>query len=303
MIILETELWPNTIHRTHLLGCPVVLANARLSERSAKGYRRLKPAVGWMLNELSLVICQHQNDARRFASLGIDEGKISVTGSVKYDLDIAETHLMKGKEHKQALGKHQKIWIAASTHEGEDARLLDIHAHIRKQFSDALLILVPRHPERFEAVYQLSKSKHFTTFKRSENDFIPADAEVFVVDAMGELLDFYAVSDIAFIGGSLVEVGGHNPIEPGALGLPIVMGPYVFNFEAICQKLISVGGLYLAENDLLLEKHVLSLMADTNKAKDIGDAALAEINASKGAVLRVVDALSPLLEKRIKDKL
>jgi 3-deoxy-D-manno-octulosonic-acid transferase len=114
---------------------------------------------------------------------------------------------------------------------------------------------------------------------------------------MGELLDFYAASDIAFIGGSLVEVGGHNPIEPGALGLPIIMGPYVFNFEAMCQQLASVGGLLLAEDDTSLLTYLLNLMADPEKAKQIGDAALEEINASKGAVLRVVDALSPLLEK------
>jgi 3-deoxy-D-manno-octulosonic-acid transferase len=250
-----------------------------------------------MLNELCLVICQHQNDANRFASLGIDKSKISVTGSVKYDLDIEDSHLIKGKAHKQALTQGQKVWIAASTHEGEDARLLTIHRNIRKVFPDALLILVPRHPERFEAVYQLSLGQKFLSYKRSLCEYIPADAEVFVVDSMGELLDFYAASDIAFIGGSLVEVGGHNPIEPGALGLPIIMGPYVFNFEAICQQLISVGGLLIAENDQKLEGYVLSLMADSDKVKQIGDAALAEIDASKGAVLRVVDALSPLLDQ------
>jgi 3-deoxy-D-manno-octulosonic-acid transferase len=297
LIIMETELWPNTIHRTRLRGCPVVLANARLSERSARGYRRLKPAVGWMLNELYLVICQHQNDAKRFASLGIDESKISVTGSVKYDLDIAETHLIKGAEQKRAIGDDQIVWIAASTHEGEDARLLKIHREIRKVFPDVILILVPRHPERFEGVYQLALNQKFKAYRRSECEFIPADSEVFVVDSMGELLDFYVASDIAFIGGSLVEVGGHNPIEPGALGLPIIMGPYVFNFEAICQQLVSVGGLYLAEDDESLQTCLLSLMRDVEKAQAMGHAALGEIEASKGAVIRVVDALTPLLDQ------
>lgn len=297
LIIMETELWPNTIHRTSLRGCPVVLANARLSERSARGYRRLKPAVGWMLNELYLVICQHQNDATRFASLGIDKGKISVTGSVKYDLDIADSHLLKGAAQKQALGEGQLIWIAASTHEGEDVRLLKIHRDIRKIFPSVLLILVPRHPERFEDVFHLALSQKFKTYRRSECAFIPGDAEVFVVDSMGELLDFYAASDIAFIGGSLVEVGGHNPIEPGALGLPIIMGPHVFNFEAICQQLVSVGGLYLAEDDASLLAYLISLISDPEKARAMGKAALGEIEASKGAVLRVVDALTPLLDQ------
>ncbi len=302
LIIMETELWPNTIHRTRLRGCPVVLANARLSERSARGYRRLKPAVGWMLNELCLVICQHQNDAMRFASLGIDENKISVTGSVKYDLDISESHLIKGAAHKQALSPDQIIWIAASTHEGEDARLLNIHRALRKVFPEAVLVLVPRHPERFEGVYQLALNQKFKTYRRSECKFMPADSEVFVVDAMGELLDFYAAASIAFIGGSLVEVGGHNPIEPGALGLPIIMGPYVFNFEAICQKLVSVGGLYLAEDDESLQACLLSLMSDPEKARAMGQAALKEIEASKGAVIRVADALTPLLDQSHQDR-
>lgn len=297
LIIMETELWPNTIHRARIRNCSVVLANARLSERSAKGYRRLKPAVGWMLNELCLVICQHQNDAKRFASLGIDETKISVTGSVKYDLDIGSHHIEKGLAHKQKLASNQPIWIGASTHEGEDARLLDVHKSIRQKFPSALLILVPRHPERFENVYHLALAKKFKTYRRTECESIPSDAEVFVVDAMGELLDFYAASNIAFIGGSLVEVGGHNPIEPGALGLPIVMGLHVFNFEAICQKLLSVGGLFIAESDDVLKEKLLELMSDSEKAKSMGQCALKEIEASKGAVLRVVDALSPLLDQ------
>lgn len=297
LIIMETELWPNMIHRTSIRKCPVVLANARLSERSARGYRRLKPAVGWMLNELSLVICQHQNDADRFASLDIDASKISVTGSVKYDLDIDASHREKAKAHKQQLASSQLVWIGASTHEGEDARLLKIHQSVRQSFPDAVLILVPRHPERFDSVYQLSVAHKFTTYRRSEVDAIPSDTEVFVVDAMGELLDFYAASNIAFIGGSLVEVGGHNPIEPGALGLPIIMGPYVFNFEAICQQLVGAGGLCLVKDDQELSQTLLALMADSEQAKLMGAAAFEEIEASKGAVLRVVDALSPLLEK------
>lgn len=297
LIIMETELWPNMIHRTSIRKCPVVLANARLSERSARGYRRLKPAVGWMLNELSLVICQHQNDADRFASLDIDASKISVTGSVKYDLDIDVSHREKAKAHKQQLASSQLVWIGASTHEGEDARLLKIHQSVRQSFPDAVLILVPRHPERFDSVYQLSVTHKFKTYRRSEVDAIPSDTEVFVVDAMGELLDFYAASNIAFIGGSLVEVGGHNPIEPGALGLPIIMGPYVFNFEAICQQLVEAGGLCLVKDDQELSQTLLALMADSEQAKLMGVAAFEEIEASKGAVLRVVDALSPLLEK------
>ena len=296
LIIMETELWPNMIHRTRLHSCPVVLANARLSERSARGYRRLKPAVGWMLNELCLVLCQHQNDAQRFASLGIDAEKINVTGSVKYDLDIDSQCIERGRQHRQPLGLEQPVWIGASTHEGEDALLLKVHRAIQQHFPAAVLILVPRHPERFESVYQLALNKQFKAYRFSDGSSIPSDAEVFVVDAMGVLLEFYAASDIAFIGGSLVEVGGHNPLAAGAFGLPVLMGTYVFNFEAICQKLRAVRGLDIVSNEQELQETLLRLMVDPKHARHMGENALREIEASKGAVGRVVEALAPLLD-------
>ena len=267
LIIMETELWPNMIHRTRLRNCPVVLANARLSERSARGYRRLKPAVGWMLNELCMVLCQHQNDAERFASLGIDANKINVTGSVKFDLDIDPVLFERGRQHRQLLRPDQPVWIAASTHEGEDALLLKVHRSIQQYFHDAVLVLVPRHPERFDSVCQLAASKEFLSYRFTEHETIPQDAEVFVVDAMGVLLEFYAASNIAFIGGSLVDVGGHNPIEAGALGLPILMGPFVFNFEAICQKLRTVSGLEIINNEQQLQQAHLALMTDSERAR------------------------------------
>jgi 3-deoxy-D-manno-octulosonic-acid transferase len=296
LIIMETELWPNMIHRTRLHNCPVVLANARLSERSARGYRRLKPAIGWMLNELCLVLCQHQNDADRFASLGIESAKINVTGSVKFDLDIDPHVFEAGTQHRHLLQQDQPVWIGASTHEGEDALLLKVHRSLQQRYAEAVLILVPRHPERFDSVYQLACSKQFRTYRFTQGTDIPKDAEVFIVDAMGVLLEFYAAADIAFIGGSLVEVGGHNPIEAGALGVPVLMGTYVFNFEAICQKLKAVGGMDIVNNDIELEARLVELMADPTRARKMGESALREIEASKGAVGRVVEALAPLMD-------
>ncbi len=297
LIIMETELWPNMIHRTRLRGCPVVLANARLSERSARGYRRLKPAVGWMLNELCLVLCQHQNDAQRFASLGIEPDKINVTGSVKFDLDVDASFKEKGLQHRSALKPGQQVWIGASTHEGEDVKLLRVHKALQSTFPDAVLILVPRHPERFESVYQLAISRQFNTYRFSEQQSIPQDTQVFVVDAMGVLLEFYAASDIAFIGGSFVEVGGHNPIEAGALALPVLMGPFVFNFEAICQKLKAVGGLEVVDDEKQLALALKRLMSEPDEARRMGKCAFQEIEDSKGAVGRVVEALTPLLDE------
>lgn len=295
LIIMETELWPNMIHRTRALGCPVVLANARLSERSARGYRRLKPAVGWMLNELSLVLCQHQNDAARFASLDIDPAKILVTGSVKFDLDVSHSYVEKGKQHRQLLKADQVVWIGASTHEGEDEVLLEVHRGLQSDFPGSVLILVPRHPERFETAYQLACARGFITSRFTEASVLPADVQVYVVDAMGVLLEFYAASNIAFVGGSLVEVGGHNPIEAGAFGLPILMGCNVFNFEAICQKLRDQGALKIVKDAPELQAALADLIAHPEKAQAMGEKARCEIEAGKGAVLNVVEALEPLM--------
>jgi len=296
LIIMETELWPNMIHQVRKQRCPVVIANARLSERSAKGYRRLKPAIGWMLNELSLVLCQYQNDAARFDSLGIAKDKIHVTGSVKYDIDIDASHLKKGTALKEQLQARQPIWIAASTHEGEDEKVLSVHRKLRESYPNAVLILVPRHPERFESAFQQSLKQGFRVYRRTEQAVIPGDSDVFVVDTMGELLAFYAASDVAFIGGSLVEVGGHNPIEPGALGLPILIGPHIFNFEAICQQLVSAGAMQVVEDEVGLLASLELLISQPDEAKARGKKALVDIEASKGAVARVVDHLTPLLE-------
>lgn len=296
LIIMETELWPNMIHQARKKGCPVVIVNARLSERSANGYRRLKSAVGWMLNELSLVLCQNENDASRFRSLGISDEKIHVTGSVKYDVNIDPGIHREGQMLKQCLKRSQPVWIAASTHEGEDARVLAIHLQVRAFFPDAVLILVPRHPERFDSAFGLAEQAGFITYRRTHASRIPQDTEVFVVDTMGELLNFYAASNIAFIGGSLVEVGGHNPIEPGALGLPILAGPYVFNFEAICEQLVASGGMEVVQSEARLLAALKQLMAEPENARERGQSAMKEVNASKGAVNRVVNYLAPLLQ-------
>ena len=295
LVIMETELWPNMIHKTHKLGCPVVLANARLSERSAKGYQRLAPAITWMLDGLSLILCQYPNDAMRFRSLGIAADKIHVTGSVKYDIDVSEDSVSEGASIRAALLPDQQVWIAASTHEGEDSIVLDVHAQLRKLFPGLVLVLVPRHPERFDRAFDLSEQRGFHTYRRTTHPCIAADAEVFVVDTMGEMMAFYAASDIAFIGGSFVEIGGHNPIEPAALSKPIVMGPHTFNFEAICDQLVAAGGLEVVQDPEQLRRSLAALLDDAAFAESRGLNAAGVVAGGRGAVNRVVDHLAPLI--------
>jgi 3-deoxy-D-manno-octulosonic-acid transferase len=295
VIIMETELWPNMIHYASRNDCPVVLANARLSERSAKGYQRLKPAVGWMLDDLSLVLSQYEPDAQRFLSLGLPKEKVSVTGSLKYDFELEISLLEKGRSLRDELAPQRMLWIAASTHEGEDELLLALHQRLLKKLPDLLLVLVPRHPERFQSSYELAKQYDFRTARFSEHAQRPDTMQVYVLDAMGELMRFYAASDVAVIGGSFVPVGGHNPIEPGALGLPALIGPHYFNFQVICEQLAQAGALTLCADLAELERELTTLLQQPERAKAQGQHALDVILEGRGAVQRVVDHIAPLL--------
>lgn len=252
LVVMETELWPNMIHAAHIRGIPVLLANARLSERSARGYAR----VGWlarpMLAELSQVAAQDEATASRFRSLGIPPERLSTTGSLKFDItppaDIEERAHELHVEWKLA---HRLVVVAASTHSGEDIPVLMAFAAIRARHKHALLVLVPRHPERFENVAMLVKQKKFSLARRSRGDVVTPETAVLLGDTMGELMLWYALADVAFVGGSLVPVGGHNVLEPMALDVPTISGPHIFNFQSIADELVEAGALQLVEaNDL-----------------------------------------------------
>ena len=293
VVIMETELWPNMIHGARARGCPVVLANARLSERSARGYKRLLPMVGWLFNSLHLVLCQFSSDARRFESLGIDASRIRVTGSLKFDIELDETLSAQGQAIRASLSESQSVWLAASTHEGEDARVLAVHTELKKTFPDLQLILVPRHPERFGSAYTLACEAGFNVGRYSKQTVLRASDDVYVLDVMGKLMSFYAASDAVFIGGSFAEIGGHNPIEPGALGKPMLIGPHYFNFEMICNEFIESGALQLVADEKALAEKLAYLIQDPVEAKSRGLAALAVLERNTGATSRVVDFIAP----------
>jgi 3-deoxy-D-manno-octulosonic-acid transferase len=296
VIIMETELWPNMIHYSRQRGCPVILANARLSERSAKGYRKLLPAVGWLLQELTLVLCQFQNDADRFRSLGIADEKIRVTGSLKYDIELAADLKEQGRGIRSELHEGQAVWVAASTHEGEDEIVLSAHKELKKNFPDLILVLVPRHPERFQRAVDQSKNMGFVTDRYTQCEQLKPEADVYVLDVMGKLMSFYAASDLVFIGGSLTEVGGHNPIEPGALGKPMFIGPNYFNFEVICQQFQKAGALEVVANEGALVAGLSDMLLGKVNAAEVGNKALDVVTQGRGAVARVVDQIAVYLE-------
>lgn len=296
VIIMETELWPNMLHGAQKVGCSVVLANARLSERSARGYQRFLPLLSWLFDSLQLVLCQFKPDAERFERLGISPDRIRVTGSLKFDMQFDAELAEKGLILREGLDSEQMIWIAASTHEGEDAKVLAVHQELKQRYPDLLLILVPRHPVRFDSAYRLAHEMGFRVGRYSERESLLPDEDVYVLDVMGQLMRFYAASDIVFIGGSLTEVGGHNPIEPGALGKPMLIGPHYFNFEMICREFMASSSLSVVQDDADLTVQLSRLLQDPKMAAELGNAAFDVVEKGKGAIARVVDAIAPELD-------
>ena len=294
-IIMETELWPNHIHQCAKRGIPVALANARLSERSARGYARFARLTRPMLAEMSLIAVQTETEAERFRSLGARAECVQVTGSIKFDLKIDEQLPARALELRAQWNATQRpVWIAASTHEGEDQVILDAHRQLLEVHGDALLILVPRHPERFNAVHELC-SGQFTTVRRSQGTVVGAQTQVLVGDTMGELLFLYALADIAFVGGSLVANGGHNPLEPAALSLPVIMGPHVFNFLEISALLREAGALQQVDDVQGLATAVQRLVELPQDARRMGAAGRAVMVANQGALQRLLDGLGRLV--------
>lgn len=294
-VIMETELWPNHIHQCAKRGIPVALANARLSARSARGYGRFAKLTRPMLAEMSLIAAQTETEAERFRSLGARPECVQVTGSIKFDLKLDEQLLPRARQLREQWQASQRpVWIAASTHEGEDAQVLEAHRRLLQVHADALLILVPRHPERFNAVHALC-AEQFATVRRSSAELVTDATQVLLGDTMGELLFLYALADIAFVGGSLMPTGGHNPLEPAALALPVISGPHVFNFLDISAMLKDAGALQAVDDSQALAAAVQRLVELPLDAKRMGEAGRAVMQANQGALQHLLDGLARLL--------
>ena len=298
-VVMETELWPNHIHQCARRGIPVALANARLSERSARGYARFGKLTAPMLAELSLIAVQTQAEAQRFLDLGARPDCVEVTGSIKFDLKIDAELLQRAAElRRQWQAEQRPVWIAASTHAGEDEIVLAAHRQLLETRPNALLILVPRHPERFNSVHELCLSDGLTTRRRATGEAVQAGDQVLLGDTMGELLFLYALADIAFVGGSLVANGGHNLLEPAALGKPVLSGPHLFNFLEIAAQLRAAGALSEVADAAQLAERTASLLDTPAEAQRMSAAGLAVLKANQGALERLLDGLRGLLSTR-----
>lgn len=295
-VVMETELWPNHIHQCAKRGIPVALANARLSQRSARGYARLRKLTAPMLAELSLIAVQTQAEAERFLDLGARPSCVEVTGSIKFDLKIdAELPRRASELRHQWQAEQRPLWIAASTHAGEDEIILAAHRQLLLARPDALLILVPRHPERFNAVHELCLNQGLTTRRRSSGEAVQAGDQVLLGDTMGELLFLYALADVAFVGGSLVANGGHNLLEPAALGKPVLSGPHLFNFLEIAAQLREAGALGEVQDATDLADEVEALWREPDRASRMREAGLQVLRANQGALDRLLAGLRRLM--------
>jgi 3-deoxy-D-manno-octulosonic-acid transferase len=268
-VIVETEIWPNLIHACAEGAIPVVLANVRLSERSAAGYRRVRPLLRRTLGEVNAIAAQSEDDARRLIDIGAPPAIVTVTGNTKFDVAIGPSVVEAGQVLRRTWGVDRSVWIAASTHEGEEEIVLEAFDAVRAQVPDCLLVLVPRHPERFTRAAGLARRRGHAVGLRSERG--GGRADVFVGDTMGELPVFYAASDVAFVGGSLVDVGGHNMLEPAALGLPVILGPHLRNFAEIGQSLCDAEAASIVHDAVELAGCVVRHLRDANHRHGSGE--------------------------------
>ncbi|ELN6886172.1 lipid IV(A) 3-deoxy-D-manno-octulosonic acid transferase [Vibrio alginolyticus] len=296
MLIIETELWPNTLHNVHKAGIPITVVNARLSEKSCQNYAKIQRLFNQLHPCLTQVLCQTDSDAERFERLGVEKKKLSVTGSIKFDIQISEQVKQQGQQLRAQLGNDRPIWIAASTHKGEDEQVLDAHRQVLKSHPNALLILVPRHPERFDDVFTLCQQQGFSTVRRTSTHAVETNAQVYLGDTMGEMLTLMGAADICFMGGSLIgdKVGGHNVLEPAALGVPIINGPSFFNFKEIVHEMKQNSLIKIVKNEDELARAIVALIKDVAAHERITSELAHFMLANSGSLQRTTTATSPI---------
>lgn len=297
-VIVETEIWPNLYVECERRGIPLVMVNARLSERSLRGYLPVRKLVKLAMRTVDLVAAQSRADAARLERLGADPARIVVTGNLKYDLPLAPGLDAQAQAWRAGWGPARPVWMAASTHAPEEAAVITAHQALLATQPDALLLWAPRHPERFGPVAAAARDAGFAVATRSSDGLPGADTQVFVVDTIGELMGFYAAADVAFVGGSLCEVGGHNVLEPAALGVPSVVGPHTFNFKDVTRHLREAGGLQQVGDADAMAAAVRDWLGDPAARRESGDAARRAVAELGGAVARTLDLADEVLAGR-----
>ncbi|HEY0960740.1 MAG TPA: lipid IV(A) 3-deoxy-D-manno-octulosonic acid transferase [Pseudomonadales bacterium] len=295
LVLLETELWPNLLTACHARGCKVVLANARLSARSASRYASHPALTRSMLDTIDTVVAQAAADGQRFVSLGLPGNRLKINGSLKFDMVVNREKVHAARELK-ARWRGRPVWIAASTREGEDVKVLRAFRLAQQQVPALMLLLVPRHPERFALAAAQARESGFTVQRFSESGNCDAETQVLVGDTMGDMHFYYALADVAFVGGSLVDTGCQNLIEPAAFGLPVLSGPSLYNFQAVSDLLREKRGMIVVPDEAALAREVVALVKQPEEARVMGECARQVVAGNQGATER----LGALILDRIK---
>ncbi len=294
-LIVETEIWPNLYSGCGRRGIPLVLVSARISPKSVRNYRKLLPLFRETLSHGIVIAAQSQIDADRFLSLGASPQRTRVTGNIKFDIELPPDIIERGEALRRDTFGERPVWIAASTHDGEETTVLDAHERLLDRRPDLLLVLVPRHPERFAAVRETIGRRGLAAVSRTEDRPAEAGTAVYLGDTMGEVPLFYSASDVAFVGGSLVPVGGHNLLEPAALGRPIVTGPHLYNAQEIADRFIAEEACRIVTNAAELEGSVAALLDDASLGETLGENARTLVQNNRGALERLLELVRPLI--------
>ncbi len=264
LIVMETEIWPNLYAISAKKQIPVVIVNARLSQKSTQAYQRIKGLIAETLSNVKQIAVRSEDDASNFKLIGAKDEQISVMGNIKYDFQSNPKQIEQGKKIKKWGGVNRKVLVAASTHEGEDEKVLELYSHLYKKNKDLILVIIPRHPERFDSVYEMAErnNKALTVIRHSETNYEDQkpDFNIIIGDTMGEMQSWLSLSDVVFMGGSLVETGGHNPLEATAFGIPVVSGPHMFNFEDITADMQKEDLLFIENDENLVLKRIENLL-------------------------------------------
>ena len=290
-LVLETELWPNLMFGCREHGVPAWIVNARLSERSLRGYRLLRPLLRRALRSLRGVLAQSAGDAARFIDLGADPAATRDVGNLKYDIAPVEGADAFSAGFRARIGE-RPVWIAASTHADEEAAVIAIHRRLRERWPDLLLLWGARHPERFRAVAQQSVEAGWRVATRQLTQWPDRQDAVFVIDTLGELVPFYGCADVAFVGGSLQDIGGHNLLEPASAGTAVVTGPHLHNFLDIAARLRGAGALRVGKDATEVGDHIAGLLEDDVARKRMTVAGQALVEEGRGALNRTLDLVA-----------
>jgi len=296
LLVMETELWPNLFHLCHTHSIPVAVINARLSERSAKRYSLFPPLTREMFKQISMIACRTSTDAEHFKKLGASETNINVTGNIKFDLELTEINEDYLNKARASLFGNRPVWIAASTHAGEEGIVLQAHLILLESIQNALLVLAPRHPERCREVNALIKEQGLASFNHSADGHCPEGIQVYLLDTLGKLRKFYGMADVVFMGGSLVETGGHNFLEPAANGRAILTGPHFYNFQEIAEQLLALQAARLVHDEFDLSRQLTGLFEDREERNRMGERARKFLCNNRGSTARIMQLITPWLD-------